>query len=366
MPVRKDPRTGNWFFRTIVKLPDGTRKRIYGVPGVPGDYHDCAQSKVGVLEAERRAIAAALRGAAIDVKKGAWQGKTIEQHAERFVDLYKPETRESEKREKRRVLKADLLPFFGAKTIESLTQHDVDAFALAELKRGMSIKSVNNRLAVLRTLVKHVTGEQPQLSYRLRGPTGEIHAVDSGDVERLLDAADPIHRVVVLLAFEAGLRAAEIRGVQWTDIRDGVITVRRALEKQSNETTPPKHDKVRTVPLSPRLTESLAALPRRGIWIVSVADGGYVTYDILSRNVNALYAKAGVTRPEKPLHCLRHSFGTEMAKRGTPLPVLQQLMGHSDIATTMKYIDVNERQKADAIAAVFGSHVAAKATRPSK
>ena len=37
-----------------------------------------------------------------------------------------------------------------------------------------------------------------------------------------------------------------------------------------------------------------------------------------------------------------------------PLPVLQRLLGHADIETTMRYVDVNEADKRDAIASVFG------------
>jgi len=38
-----------------------------------------------------------------------------------------------------------------------------------------------------------------------------------------------------------------------------------------------------------------------------------------------------------------------------PLGVLQRLMGHSEIATTMRYVDVNEDGKREAIAAGFGA-----------
>lgn len=56
MPVRCDPRTGRWYFRTVVHKPDGTKARIFGTPGIPGPYHDLSPSKVGAREAERRAI----------------------------------------------------------------------------------------------------------------------------------------------------------------------------------------------------------------------------------------------------------------------------------------------------------------------
>ncbi len=351
MPVRQD-KHGNWIFRTVVERPDGTRVRIYGMPGKPGPFQLCAQSEKGAVAAERIGIARALQGKPADDEKGAWQGKTIEQHAEKFVDLYKPETRESEKREKRRVLKSQLVPFFGKMRIESLEQTDVDRYTKSRLKT-VSVKTVNNELAVLASLIKYVTGDEPSLRLKLKGGARKIHAVVSDDVEGLLAACDdPRDRVVVLLAGEAGLRAGEIRGVQWTDVRDGVVTIRRALEKQSNEVTLPKHDRIRTVPLSPRLVEALAALPRAGLWIVAEPDGEFITYDVLSRRVNAVYAAAKIDRPVKPLHCLRHSFGTALARR-VALPVVRELMGHADIATTMQYVDVVAEQKTAAIASVF-------------
>ncbi len=92
--------------------------------------------------------------------------------------------------------------------------------------------------------------------------------------------------------------------------------------------------------------------------MVAETNGTFVTYDRLSETVNAMYLRAEVARPPKPIHCLRHTFGTVMARR-VPLPVLRDLMGHADVQTTLRYIDVGEDQKRDAIAAVFGSAVAA-------
>lgn len=48
-----------------------------------------------------------------------------------------------------------------------------------------------------------------------------------------------------------------------------------------------------------------------------------------------------------------------------PLPVLRDLMGHAEIGTTLRYVDVGEDQKRDAIAKVFGlgSQRAASSTR---
>jgi len=377
MSVRRDKRTGKLFFRTVVKLPGGQKVRLFGTPEAPGPYQRFKQNLAGARAAEQFAIAEAMNGpkvaaatvavtpSAVAPVKAQEVHTPIKDHAETFLTKYKPSQKGSERREKRRVLKTHILPFFGEMFIAELKQTDIDTYAARELARGMKIKTVNNQLAVLSTLIRYTTGEKSRLRFKLDGPTAEIHAVDLADVEKLLAAAlCDLERVVVLLAAEAGLRAGEIRGLQWTDVKDGKLTVRRALDKQTNEAGAPKHNKTRTVPLSPRLAATLAALPKRGIWIVAGDDGSFVTYDLLSDSVNKLYARAEVPRPPKPLHCLRHTFGTVMAKK-VKLPVLRDLMGHADIQTTLRYIDVSEDDKRDAIAAVFGGSVAANGSKPT-
>ncbi len=69
---------------------------------------------------------------------------------------------------------------------------------------------------------------------------------------------------MILLAYEAGLRAGEIRGLQWTDVKAGRLAVRRALDKQTNEATAPKHNKSRSILISPRLAEVLETLASWG------------------------------------------------------------------------------------------------------
>lgn len=85
--------------------------------------------------------------------------------------------------------------------------------------------------------------------------------------------------------------------------------------------------------------------------------------------LNATYKRAGVDVPmsdtgvSMPWHSLRHTFGTEMAGRGAPLPVLQALMGYESIETTMRYVSINRTQMDAAIDTLGsdgrGSHVAA-------
>jgi integrase len=352
MPAfRDDRRGGRWRYRKWIQTPDGRRIRIQGTPPV--------DTKVAAEAAERAHIDRVLhpeRARTTAEVVPERKEKTIREHAETFLATYKPHSKPSEKRTKRWVLEARILPYFGDMTISQLDQPTVDGFVAAELK-GRSVKTVNNRLAVLSTLIKYVTGDKPRLRFKIAGMTGEMSAVPMEDVEKILAIAGLWDRAVVLLAAEAGLRAGEIRGLQWGDLVGGQITVRRALDNETNEVIAPKHNKARTVPMSPRVAEALAALPRRGLWVIAAEEGGAVDYDRtggLLEAITRLYARAGLSKPPMPLHCLRHTFGTVMARR-VPLGVLQRLMGHSEISTTMRYVDVSEGDKRDAIATVFGA-----------
>ena len=61
-----------------------------------------------------------------------------------------------------------------------------------------------------------------------------------------------------------------------------------------------------------------------------------------------------------PWHSLRHSFGTDCARRGVPLGTLKELMGHEKIETTLRYVQVTNEAKHHAIAQAFGQQVGNK------
>ena len=275
---------------------------------------------------------------------------------------------------KTQIVHTHLIPFFGDMRLDEILQSDVDAFARIELRR-CARKTVNNRLAVLSTMLRYayenrVIGK-PTLRCHVGGSKAEdapIVAVSAEDVEKLVAAADDLYRVVVLLAVEAGLRVGELRGAQWTDVAGGEIAIRRAIDVDGN-VGPPKHNKVRRVPLSPRIVAALAALPKRGLWVLSSDDGSFLVYRTMLKAIRRLYKRAGVVVPRSetgrtmPFHSMRHTFGSECARRGIPVMTLRDLMGHEDVKTTQRYIAVTSADKRNAIKRAFGQQVGNKLPR---
>jgi len=73
-------------------------------------------------------------------------------------------------------------------------------------------------------------------------------------------------------------------------------------------------------------------------WIFPGAKPGrYLSQSCVQRAYNDAKAAAGITK-RGSIHALCHAFATHLVEQGTPLPLVQQLMGHRLVQTTMRYV----------------------------
>lgn len=174
--------------------------------------------------------------------------------------------------------------------------------------------------------------------------------LEPNDVCRLLAHVAGLrhaHRneVIVLLSFNAGLRACEIAGVTWpmvltTDLKVGdSLAVCQGIAK---------HGTNRTIPLSPQLKSALRRLhraeggPRNGP-IVRSERGGHMTAKGIVNWFITVYAALELAGCSS--HSGRRTFITRaarvLAKSGGSLRDVQELAGHRAITTTERYIEGN-------------------------
>jgi integrase len=178
-------------------------------------------------------------------------------------------------------------------------------------------------------------------------------------VARLLAACSPSARLALSLMAFAGLRPAEVRGLRWCDVdlKSGVLGIRRGVIV-GEETTPKSHHH-RSVPICATLRALLEPLAKRkrSPWAeVALTAQGKPWGDFgLHQACKRAQKRAGLTgwSPKS----LRHHFATELFRLGVSAPVIQKLLGHSDLATTQRYADVDADDLRGAIALLDGNSV---------
>lgn len=216
--------------------------------------------------------------------------------------------------------------------------------------RRFAKRSIARKVAAIRKYFRWLLREgvitvDPSAS--LRAPAGDsrLPRVLSGDeVGHLLDAPAPDGEphwrrcrddAVLELLYGSGLRVSELCGLGTGDVRASSVTVWGKGGKQ------------RTVPMS---EPAVTAVSRWFAVRHEVMDGGSGASlfgnergrPLTPRDVRRIIDRRSAA-PTHP-HALRHSFATHLLDGGADLRVVQELLGHADVATTQRYTHVsNER-----------------------
>jgi integrase len=204
-------------------------------------------------------------------------------------------------------------------------------------KQGLSVMTINRRLAVVRRVLnvayrewdwlREPLGEKIQL-FSEKGMAREIY-LSRAEVDTLLDAVEnETAKRVILLAAYTGLRRGELLSLQPSNWQSPYIVL----------TSKTKGKKARTVPVIEEAQELVKPLPFG------------IHEEVLRSEFER--AREAIGRPDIRLHDLRHSFASWLAQDSDmPLTTIRDLLGHSSLSVTSKYTHL----RGDTLAAVSGA-----------
>ena len=141
-------------------------------------------------------------------------------------------------------------------------------------------------------------------------------------------------RIVLTLIYSAGLRGQEVINLKISDVD---------CERMTIHIRQTKYKKDRIVPLSPTMAIGLKkylSAENPHIWLFNgkEASGKYSVRG-LSWIMRENLKKTSIIK-ELNLHSLRHSYATHLLEEGLNIVTLKDLLGHSEITTTMIYLHV--------------------------
>ncbi|NIM20708.1 MAG: tyrosine-type recombinase/integrase [Candidatus Latescibacteria bacterium] len=231
--------------------------------------------------------------------------------------------------------------FFKRKRIDEISSWDVERFKASRVKR-VSKSTVNRELAILKRLFNlaidwNLVAKNPVKKVAMYRIEEKVMRVLSQEEEqRLIYAAAPHFKPLIIVAINTGMRRGELLDLQWEqlDLQSSTITI-----KQS------KNGKVRHIPINKKAQEALESIPEPHEGHVFLYRG------LPTKAVKTAFAgavrRAGIQCCR--FHDLRHTFATRLVLAGVDLATVMQLMGHASISTTMKYAHPSPPHKREAV-----------------
>lgn len=221
----------------------------------------------------------------------------------------------------------------------------------AEGKRGLSPASVNVRIRVLKAFFTVMYGEEyiernPATNLALmRQDIDTVEPLSDDELRRFLKAPDQKSfsqfrdYVIMILIIDSGMRLGEIISLEKSEV--DLMKKQITLPASKN-----KNRKSRILPLSVETVRLLKQLITETSvefdteYVFTTNYGEKMSEKTLQKAFTKYAEKAKIGKTVSP-HKLRHNFATIAAMNGMSVFTLMKLMGHGDIATTRKYVQVS-------------------------
>ena len=278
-------------------------------------------------------------------------GKTVEEitfkvFAEKWLEDYKPSVKVSTFMAYQFDNKKHLVPFFGKTLLSNITVKDVQRYVTLKMQEGLSPRTVNKNLTVLRLMFKHaiiqgyIDKDPAMFVVRPKIPTVEMDFLRPEEIEKLIENSPEDYRALFATAALTGARQGELLALRWgdLDLEGGVMHIRRTYAVRTGFTEPKSKAGIRAVDLSPRLVDILFEhqLQTGGDpdALVFSKDGEPLAGQNMVRDqFHPTLKRAGIRRIR--FHDLRHSYAALRIGMNVNMKWLQAQMGHSSITTTM-------------------------------
>jgi len=260
----------------------------------------------------------------------------FEDHAGEFLTLYSKQNKRSWRRDE--ISLDHLIEFLKGKFLSEITGETIEKYRAQRKADGVSPSTINRELACLKTCFskavewKLIKENPARTVKKFREPHSRERILTPDESRRLLAAASPALRPVLIIALNTGMRRSEILSLRWKDVD---FIKGRILIGDS------KSGKSRMIPMNAAAFEALRGIEKRAEaeFVFENPETGTHVLDVKTAFKGAC-RRAGVKGAR--FHDLRHTALWHMVEVGADLVTVSQIAGHSTIQMTLRYCHPGE------------------------
>ncbi len=232
---------------------------------------------------------------------------------------------------------SDFMAFISV-SLEQGQHADITRYlSMMERKRGASASTLNQSISAIKFFYRAVYGRESVVTRRPRADRKLPGVLSKEEAMSVCMAPKNLkHRLILSIAYSAGLRVSEISRLKLGDIDTsrGVIHVRSGKGRKDRYS-------ILAVAVKKMLADYLD-LERPRTWLFEGPDGSALAIRTLQAVFYKAAEEAGIEKSVS-IHNLRHSFATHLLEDGTDLRHIQILLGHASPKTTQVYTHVAKR-----------------------
>lgn len=235
----------------------------------------------------------------------------------------------------------EFIPFLQlikARSVDSLLADDLKRYMLYCIHQcRLSENQLHSRLNALKFYFEKVLKRERFLMDipRPKKPNLLPKALNTEEIKRLFEVTNNLkHQVILQLCYGMGLRVSEIVHLKVRDIDSTTMMVFISQSKGKKD----RYVRLPEAVLHDLRKYYLQYQPKEYLFEGQYG-GAYTVRSIQTVFKNAM-RKAGIHKPVG-IHGLRHSFATHLLEYGTDISLIQKLLGHRDLKTTMIYTQIS-------------------------
>lgn len=228
---------------------------------------------------------------------------------------------------------------------KDITQDVIDKFIRFSLSKGNKPITINKRIGILQTMFKRMNEinliDIPKFTYhKIKETKVKIEPVKKEDIKIILNQIDSMklsHQLMIYLLIGTGIRRNELVNIKVENINFKNKTIYLDFTKSGKGRYCYFNDKIESLII--KLIEQNKSINNPYLFALG---NGHVDKQSVSSMLYKL--KRDLNIDILSSHKLRHYYATELLKNGADIYSVKELLGHSDLEMTQRYLDFTNEE----------------------